>query len=100
MDQLSKLFGSVFGLAAFAVAVIAGLSVGNAPSQVLFKAIVCMMICYVVGTLLGLIAERTVAEQARAYAGQRAIPEVPDVTDGAISPAGDSSVARNGERTG
>ncbi len=77
MDQLSKLFGSVFGLAAFAVAVVGGIAAGNAAPRVLMTALVSMMVCYFVGTLLGMIAERTVAEHASGYAEARSIPSIP-----------------------
>jgi hypothetical protein len=65
VDQLSKLFGSIFGLSAF-----------NAASRIVTIALISMMVCYVVGTLLGMIAERIVAEHARGYADARTIPVV------------------------
>lgn len=100
MNQLSKLFGSVFGLSAFSVAVIAGISSGNGASQVLLNAIVCMMICYVVGTMLGMIAERTVAEHASGYAAARTIPTMPKVTAQPESSTAGSQNEKEALRTG
>lgn len=100
MNQLSKLFGSVFGLSAFAVAVFAGISSGNGASQVLVNAIVCMLICYAVGTLLGMIAERTVAEHASGYAAARTIPPMPKATAQKESSAQGSEMVKDEGRTG
>jgi tetrahydromethanopterin S-methyltransferase subunit C len=56
----TKLIATLFALAGFAVAALAGLSVGNQGVTVLPQAGVCMIACYVVGYMIGSIGESTV----------------------------------------
>lgn len=57
-----RLVATVMALAAFAVAVIAGLSAGNPATLVLGRALACMIVCQAVGTAVGSIGERVVRE--------------------------------------
>jgi hypothetical protein len=71
MGSVTRVMAACFALAAFAVAIIAGLSAGNAPASVLSRAIIAMLLCYPVGFVAGLVCERVVswhiaAQDARA----------------------------------
>jgi hypothetical protein len=70
-----RLVAATFALAGFAVAVVAGLGAGNAPTRVLGAALVCMLICHVVGLALGAIGERVINEHLESYrAGKPVAP--------------------------
>jgi hypothetical protein len=75
-----------FALAAFAVAVLAGLASGNAAASVLMRAVIAMIACYPVGLAAGVIAQRLVLEHVEAH--RRANPE-PDDEEAASGDAGD-----------
>jgi hypothetical protein len=77
----TKVIASALGLSAFSTAVTAGIASGNLALDVLFRALVAMFVCYLVGLLLGMIGERTVDEHVRQYVAARvgsvAPPAVP-----------------------
>jgi hypothetical protein len=59
----SKVIAACFALAAFAVAIFAGLATSNPAGDVLLRAVVSMIVCYPVGTVAGLICQRVIATQ-------------------------------------
>lgn len=78
------MIASAFGLAAFAVAVIAGLAAGNSSTRTLTVAIVAMVACRFVGLLLGAAGEAAVREhlssgRAGAAGARSATSENPQV---------------------
>lgn len=48
-------------MAAFAIAIFAGIVAGNAAGLVLLRALMAMILCYPVGFIVGMICERVVA---------------------------------------
>lgn len=84
----TKTIATSLALIAFAIAVVAGLMAGNPPAHVLRVAIFSMIVCHVVGILVGMISEHAVSEylvQAR-----RDNP-MPDVVKETAKPLGDFS---------
>lgn len=77
-------------LAAFAVAVVAGLAGGNDASSILMRSLMAMVLCYPLGLIVGLICERVVDEQAHAVQTRHPVP-----ADG----AGDATSAADGRGT-
>jgi hypothetical protein len=83
----SRAVAGCFALAAFAVAVVAGLAGGNSPSAILFRALIAMVVCYPVGLVIGLVCQRVVEDHVNAQpaagsapeAAQRAAPAEQDV---------------------
>lgn len=55
--EIGRLIASCFALAAFAIAVLAGLLGGNDAAQILLRAVLATSICYVVGTIVGMICD-------------------------------------------
>ena len=53
--------GGSFALAAFAVAIVAGLASGNPAASVLLRALIAMLICYPVGLAVGFVAQARVS---------------------------------------
>lgn len=68
-----RVVAACFGLSGFAVAVLSGLSAGNAPADVLWRALVSMAILGSMGVVAGAIVERTIAERVMPRRG--AAPE-------------------------
>jgi hypothetical protein len=58
----AKVIACVFALAAFAVAIIAGLSAGNNAARVLGSALAAMLICHIMGLVIGAIGHLVVTE--------------------------------------
>lgn len=63
------------GLGAFGVAIIAGLAVDNPADRILSRAIVSMFTCNLVGLVIGLVAERAVAQCIETYVASRPVHE-------------------------
>ncbi len=73
-----RIIATSLALLAFTIAIVAGLLAHNTPLEILWRAIVSMIVCYLFGALIGTIALRAVDEHAealRAEAGERAAAE-------------------------
>jgi hypothetical protein len=79
-----------FALAAFAVAVVAGLASGNPAASVLGRAIAAMVICYPAGLAVGYVAQRVISEHIEAHKEAHPAPDSGDGAGGEVS-VGDES---------
>jgi len=77
----AKVVATVFALSAFAVAVIAGLYAGNAAGTVLWRAIIAMLVCQVLGMFAGSLIERIITEHAARYSAEHPVPRLPSKDD-------------------
>jgi hypothetical protein len=79
-----RLIACCFALAAFSVAIVAGLSAGKDAAQILLHAVVAMMLCYPVGLVAGMVCEREVRvhiqSQRAAESSRQASPLPSNVT--------------------
>ena len=71
----------LFGLAAFAVAILAGLTSGNSAQSVLTRALLAMLACYPIGLAVGMIALRLVDEHVEAHRSANPSEESSDASD-------------------
>jgi hypothetical protein len=62
---VARIIGSSVGLIAFAVAILAGLLVGNPADAIIQRALVSMVACCVGGFLVGLVCEHVVRGELR-----------------------------------
>lgn len=69
------------GLAAFAIALLAGLGSGAEADVVLLRAVASMFVCFLVGYAVGLAGERAVHEAARRYRDQHPLDNAVDQAD-------------------
>jgi hypothetical protein len=67
----SKAIASCFALAAFAVAVLAGLAGGNSASSIMLRALLSMIACYPLGLLIGVVCRHVVEQHVRQGAAQK-----------------------------
>jgi hypothetical protein len=74
VKSLTKVIAGTTGLAAFAIATAAGLAAGNAASDVLLRAVGAMIVCHLVGLVVGVVGERTLDEYVRSYYAARPSP--------------------------
>jgi NhaP-type Na+/H+ or K+/H+ antiporter len=82
------------GLAGFTIAILAGLTADNTTESVLGRALISMLVCNVVGFLLGMIGERAIREAADLQAAISADGPVAEADDLASSPsAGEAPLA-------
>lgn len=65
----SKAVASCFALAAFAVAVLAGLAGGNEAVPILTRALIAMAVCYPVGLIVGLVCQHVIEQHIRGGGG-------------------------------
>lgn len=61
-SEPAKVIASIFALAAFAVAIVAGLAAQNSAARVLGTAVAAMVVCHVVGLCIGAIGESVLTE--------------------------------------
>ena len=63
--KIRRLSAGVMGLAGFVVALLSGMQAGNETSRVIVSALLAMVVCHIVGVVLGLVIERVVEEHKR-----------------------------------
>ncbi len=80
---------------AFAVAILTGLFVGSDLNSAISKALAAMIVCYVVGRVVGVAMEAIIAERLRA---ERAIEQT-NVTTPAIAGTIEAAAAPSANRT-
>ncbi len=78
----SRTIAGCFALAAFSVALMAGLAVGNTATSILIRALFAMVACYPLGLLVGLVCRHIIEQNG---AGSRS------ETDTAAGPAEQSA---------
>lgn len=74
LNRSSSVIAGCFALSAFAVAVSAGLVSDNPAAQVLGRAIMCMLVCYPVGLVIGMVCVRVISAHVKAYRLANPIP--------------------------
>ena len=79
-----RVIASCFALAAFAIALFAGLLGGNDAAQILLRAVTAMIVCYPVGVIVGLICDGVIHSHVAAKSADGATDRV------APSAAGDT----------
>jgi len=70
----SVVIGACLGLAAFALAIVAGLMAGNEAERVLARALVSLAACAPAGFVIGLVCEHVGAAPERAAEAARSAP--------------------------
>lgn len=73
VEKPTKVIAGSLGLTAFAIAVVAGMAAGNQSAEILVRALISMMLCYVLGLVLGAIGEHTMDEHVRQYIAARPV---------------------------
>lgn len=75
---LTKVIAACCGLAAFAIAIVAGLSSGNPGEVILLRALISMVACQFVGVGLGMVIERVIADSIALHKQSSPDPSGPD----------------------
>jgi hypothetical protein len=70
----TKMVAAVFALCAFTVAIVAGMATGNPSEAVLTNALICLVLCHVLGLFVGAVGERALAETVAAHKAANPIP--------------------------
>lgn len=76
-DVSTKLASGVLGLMGFLTALLVGLMAGNPITVILIRAIVAMLICAIIGRMLGAAGEVCVREYVTKYKSDRPQPAKP-----------------------
>lgn len=79
MDRRSpgRIIAGCFALSGFAVAIFASLGAGAGTDTILLRGILALVACAAVGSIIGMVAERCIAEGFAEYAARNAVPEPP-----------------------
>lgn len=75
MGRIAKVIASSMGLTGFAIACIAGLTAGNPTNLILIRSLVTMIACYLLGSIIGAVAEWVVNQHLAEYKAKNPIPE-------------------------
>jgi len=71
----TKVIASTMGLSAFVIATVAGLAVDNPADSILTRAILSMFLCHALGLVVGMLAERAVADAIACHVKQHPISD-------------------------
>ncbi len=71
----ARVIASCFSLACFAAAIVVGIHAGNSPQTVLLRASLVMVICWPIGYLVGLVAQRAIIDQINRYKQEHPLPD-------------------------
>lgn len=72
---MARVIAACVALAAFAVAILAGLAGGSPSLTVLSRAVVAMMLCYPVGLIIGMVCDHVIRLHLQDYQKQKPIPD-------------------------
>ena len=78
MQTTINVIAGCFALSAFAVAILAGLAVGNSADVVLLRAILVIFVCHPVGWLAGVACVHVIKARLKAHKLTHPIPENKD----------------------
>ena len=94
--SVGRLIAGVFAIAAFVVSLISGLQAGNSTMRIVTVALMAMVVCHVLGSILGFVIEGVIAgynetlkpvSDSSATADEVAAAEVEIVEDEAVQQA-------------
>lgn len=86
---ITRVTAACLALAAFSIALIAGLAAGNPTSDILLRALVALACCFILGLAIGLIAERMIGDHIARDAAVSQVESAPagDARAGPGAPA-------------
>ncbi len=87
--------GALFALAAFVVAIIAGLYSHNSASTILVRGLLVMAGCYPVGLVIGVISQWVIDAHVKEFVESNPVPELDETA--AVADGGDVEVANSEE---
>ena len=93
MGVASKAIAGCFALAAFSVAVIAGLASDNTAASILMRALFAMVVCYPVGLLVGFVCRHVIEQHLNE------LPDPSEETDSVSEPAEQSAESAESAET-
>lgn len=73
--SMVKVIAGCFSLAAFGVAVVAGLASDNPTLTILTRALICMIVCYPIGWLIGMICQRIIEDHIHIHKQANPAPD-------------------------
>jgi hypothetical protein len=74
--DLAKSVAAVFALSGFSVACVSGLLWEMSATAVMWRGLVAMAVCFVVGSIAGSVLERLVKEHNTKYEASRPVPQL------------------------
>ena len=98
-----RIIATCFAFVAFATALVCGLTAGNPTGTIITRAIVAMVVCYIVGFILGTLGRHAIQEHVDQYkkdhpvrpSEDEVVDEVIDEPDGAGRSATEKTVSSN-----
>jgi len=90
-----RVFSGVLGLSGFITASVVGLGAGNPGALILTRALLAMLVCAIVGRILGYAGETCVREFIRMYKQRFPIPSMPEPLSRMYEKQSDRETVRN-----
>jgi uncharacterized membrane protein len=77
LRNMARRMAAAMSMIVFSVCLLAGLSAGNPPATILYKALVAMAATLVIGLLVGAMAQKMLDENVKALKPPETTPEAP-----------------------
>jgi hypothetical protein len=72
----AKVVATCFALASFVATLILGVAADNAPLTTIFRAILAFWVCYLIGRVVGKVAQHAIDEHVTNYQHRHPLPQV------------------------
>ncbi len=79
MERPAPAIACCFALAAHAIAIVAGIAARNDATTVLSRAILALVIAYIVGQIIATILEHVAREHVETYTRQHPVPDFDEI---------------------
>jgi hypothetical protein len=76
-EPIPRVVGGILGLTGFSTALFIGMAAGNPATTTLGRGLLSMIVCYIVGRMLGSMGSAAVGEYIEKYKADRPAPEPP-----------------------
>ncbi len=71
----ARVIATIFALVSFAAALIVGQHAGNPLPTILLRAILVMLVCYMIGRVIGAVAQSSIKSHIERYRAEHPIPD-------------------------
>ncbi|MFM9958298.1 MAG: hypothetical protein ACKVZJ_09480 [Phycisphaerales bacterium] len=102
MDRRSpgRIIAGCFALCGFSTALFASLGASASAETILLRAIVALLLCFVVGAVVGAVGERCIREGFESYQRNHPVPTTPPMSAATDAGGASTSMGKASVRTG
>lgn len=78
MHRTQDMIAATLAIGGFAAALVAGMAASNAPLGVVARALFAMILCWIIGQLIGKATQTTINEHVTMFAASLPVPQIAD----------------------